>query len=162
LLRINATVALAGGDALLLPPGLVEHVKQLQPRFTRTGIAFADVSDATVDLARAEVMIAAPTVEHDPAVLAELDEGVTLGSELPRVQPGRYPLRAWFLTRAPDVQGELSPALAITTALPMAYWGEDLESAVVQLASLFERVTPYAVWYENAGELVDQVAQALR
>jgi peroxiredoxin len=161
LLKVNATVAVVGNDAVLLPPGLVGSVKQLQPRFTRQGIAMADVPQALLDIERAEVVITAPIVDHDPTVLAELDEGVRLGSELPRVLAGRYPLRTWFLTRSPDAIGELSRALAVTAALPMAHWGEDLEHAVAQLATLFERVTPYGIWYRSAPELVDQVAAAL-
>lgn len=161
LLRVNATVAVVGDDAVLLPPGLVSSVKQLQPRFTRQGLAMADVPHALLDIERAEVVIPAPTVDHDASVLAELDEGVRLGSELPWVRPGRYPLRTWFLTRSPDDIGELSRALAVTNALPMAYWGEDLQQAVAQLATLFERVKPYGLWYQSPAELVDQVTAAL-
>jgi peroxiredoxin Q/BCP len=161
LLKVNATVAVMGADAVLLPPGLVQWVKQLQPRFTRQGLALADVRQATVDLERAEVVVPQPTIDHEPAILDELDEGVRLGSELPWVRPGRYPLRAWFLVRSPDAVGELSRALAVTAALPHAFLGEDLEHAVAQLATLFERVMPYGLWYESPADLVDQVAQAL-
>jgi hypothetical protein len=155
-------VAVIGDDAVLLPPGLVQWVKQLQPRFTRQSIAMADVPQAALDLEAAEVIIPAPTIDHDPAVLAELDEGVRLGSERPRVRPGRYPLRAWFLVHSADTVGELSRGLAVTAALPLAYPGEDLEQAVTQLATLFERVTPCGLWYDRPDELVDQVAQALK
>jgi hypothetical protein len=161
LLKVDATVAVIGDDAVLLPPGLVQWVKQLQPRFTRQGIAMADVPVGTVDLDRAEVVVPTPSVDHDPAVLAELDAGVRLGSELPWVRPGRYALRAWFLARSPDTVGELPRALAVTGALPLAFLGEDLEQAVARLASLFERVTPYGLWYESAADLVDQVSQTL-
>jgi hypothetical protein len=162
LLKVNATVAVIGDDAVLLPPGLVQWVKQLQPRFTRQGIAMVDVPQAALDLEPAEVVIPAPTVDHDPAVLAELDVGVRLGSELPWVRPGRYPVRAWFLAHSPDTIGELSRGLAVTAALPLAYQGEELEQAVAQLATLFERVTPNGIWYQRPDELVDQVAQGLK
>jgi thiol-disulfide isomerase/thioredoxin len=161
LLQVQATAAVGGERAMLLPAGMLQWVKQLQPRLARRGITMVDTKYARVDLETAEVVVPEPVVTHDASVLRELDEGVRLGSELPRVPPGRYPLATWFLTRSPEHRGPLPPALAVTVALPMAMWPGDLRDAVERLARLFERTVPYGLWYETVGEFVDQVSQGL-
>jgi hypothetical protein len=162
LLQVHATPVVHDGDALLLPPGLVTHVKQLQPRLAKSGMTIVDTPKTWVDLATNELVVPEPTVPFDATVLAELDAEVKLGSELPWVRPGRYPLRAWMMSRRPDQLGRLSPALAVTTALPALYDLDELRERIDQLAVLFETVTPYGLWFDNAGELVDQVSGALR
>jgi hypothetical protein len=161
LLRVYATAAVRDGQGMLLPPNLVQWVKQLQPRFTRRGIAIVDASHATIDLVTGELVVRSPAIAHDAAVLAELDDGVHLGSELPWVRPGRYPLRAWFLTRDPERVGRLAPAIAVAGALPSAVWDIDLADAVTELVRLFETTTPYGIWFDSIADLVDQVAAAL-
>ena len=99
---------------------------------------------------------------HDESVVAELDEGVKLGSELPWVRPGRYPLRSWFLTRSPEHTGPLSTAVAVTAALPTLFELDDLVADVERLADLLSAVETYGIWYESADDLVDQVVAGLR
>jgi hypothetical protein len=162
LLRVSATAAVHEGDALLLPVGLVQWVKQLQPRFSRRGVTMVDVPYADLDLATGELVVPEPAIEHDATLLAELDDGVHLGSELPWTRPGRYPLRWWFLVRSPQHLGPLSPAIAVTAALPTVVWEGELQDAVVRLAHLFEQTRAVGLWYESAADLVDQVAASLR
>ncbi|MFI5053565.1 MAG: hypothetical protein ACHQDE_04320, partial [Acidimicrobiia bacterium] len=161
LLRVNATAAVHNGGALLLPAGLVQWAKQLQPRFARRGISMIDLPFADLDLATGELVVPEAAIEHDATVVTELDEGVRLGSELPWVRPGRYPLGAWFLTRGPEFFGPLSAAIAVSAALPTTAWDGDLQDAVARLAHLFERTAAFGIWFESAAELVDQVAAGL-
>ena len=161
LTRVSATPVVRDGKALLLPPGLVAFVKQLQPRMAKTGMTIVDTPRAMLDLATGDLVVPEPVVAFDAAVLAEVDADVKLGSELPWVRPGRYPVRAWFVSRRPDHIGRLSRALAVTATLPMLYEHDDLRVNVEQLAALFETVTAHAIWYENASDLVDQVSDAL-
>jgi len=161
LTQVNATPVVLDGEALLLPPGLVAFVKQLQPRLAKAGMTIVDTPKTWLDLATNELVVPAPAVPFDAAVLEELDADVKLGSELPWVRPGRFPVRAWMMSRRPDQLGRLSPALAVTAALPTLYDLDDLRERIDQLAALFKHVVPYGIWYENAGELVDQVSAAL-
>jgi hypothetical protein len=149
------------GEAVLLPPGLVDYVKQLQPRLAKSGLCIVDSPRTLVDAASRELVVPEPSLPYDAPVIAELDDGVTLGSELPWIHPGRYPLRTWFLTRSPEHVGRLSPAVAVTAALPMLFDLDDLRGEVERLADLFTNVEPYGLWYRSPDELVDQVRTAL-
>ena len=161
LTRVAATAVVRDGEAMLLPAGLVDFVKQLQPRLTKAGICLVDAPRTLLDLPARQLVVPEPAIAHDASVIAELDAGVALGRELPWVRPGRYPLRTWFLVREPDLRGPISTALAVTAALPRLYELDDLRAEVDRLADLFTDVTPYALWYQNADDLVDQVNAAL-
>jgi len=114
-----------------------------------------------LDVETRELVVAEPTVPFDASVLEAVDAGVKLGSELPWVRPGRYALRSWFLTRGPEHLGALSPAIAVTAALPTMFDMGDLTAQVARLADLFADVSPYGLWYENGDQLVDQVRHVL-
>jgi thiol-disulfide isomerase/thioredoxin len=161
LLQVNATAAVRDGEALLLPPGLVGYLKQLQPRLAKAGIGIVDVPRTLLDLDARELVVPEPAVPHDASVVEGADAGVKLGSELPWIRPGRYPLRAWFLVRSPEHVGRLSPGVAVATAITLLYELDDLRSQVERVAELFGKVEPVGLWYESLGELVDQVVAAL-
>lgn len=161
LTQVNVTAVLRDGEALLLPAGLVSYVKQLQPRLAKAGMGIVDTPRTLVDLATCELVVPEPVVGFDASVLDELDATTKLGSELPWVRPGRYPLRTWFLARSPDHTGVLTPGVAVTAGLPQLYDLDDLRAGVDHLAGLFSRVTPYGIWYESASDLVDQIAATL-
>ena len=80
-IRVQATAALRGVDAILLPPALYQWAKQLQPRFARVEIALADVPYPEIDLATGELVIPEPAIAHGNDVLDGIDAGVRLGSE---------------------------------------------------------------------------------
>ena len=159
LLQVHTTAVVRDGEALLLPAGLREHVKVLQPRFAKARTTIVDTPRVLVDLQSHELVVPEPTVPFDPAVIHELDTGVKLGNELPWVRPGRVPLRAWFMARPTDTAGALTTAVAVTTALPLVD-ASDLRAAINMLVELFETVTAFAFWYESADQLVERM-QAL-
>jgi len=168
LLRVYATPAVADGRAVLLPAGLVDHVKQLQPRFAKAGVTLVDTPEVFVDPATAELVVPEPTIPYDAALLEEVDAGpdggVKLGSELPWVRPGRYPLQSWLVVRSPDAIGPVSPGIALTSALGLVFGIESTERTVEVvglLSSMLERVAVRATWYENPDELAHQVRAAL-
>src|SRR5262249_35694503 len=132
-----------------------------QPRLAKAKLSMVDTPRTLLDVEHRELVVPEPTVAHDPSVVDELDADVKLGSELPWIRPGRYPLRAWFLARSPEHLGPLSPAIAVTAALPLLFDLEDLRGEVDRLADLFSDVAPCGVWYQSANELVDQVSAAL-
>jgi thiol-disulfide isomerase/thioredoxin len=159
LAQVSASAVVRDGHALLLPAGLVDHVKVLQPRLAKRGMTVVDTPRVLLDLDARELVVPEPVVPFDPGVIDELDAQVSLGNELPWVRPGRYPLTAWFLVRSPDERGPLSPAVAVTTALPMVHVsdGDDVRSRIEQLKELFSAVHAVGIWYESAAELVTQV-----
>jgi len=168
LLRVYATPAVAGGRAVLLPSGLVDHVKQLQPRFAKVGVTLVDTPEVLVDPATAELVVPEPTIPYDAAVLDEVDAGpdggVKLGAELPWVRPGRYPLQSWLVVRGPDDLGPVSPGVALTSALGLVFGIEDLDrtiEVVGLLTNLLAHVTVSAAWYETPGELAQQIHASL-
>ena len=83
LLRLPATAAVRDGEALLLPADLAGWVKYLQPLLARSQIRLADLPAVTIDPESAKLVIPDPSIEHDPSVLADVDAGTKLGSELP-------------------------------------------------------------------------------
>ncbi|MFN8024871.1 MAG: PqqD family peptide modification chaperone [Acidimicrobiia bacterium] len=165
LLRVYATPAVSDGRAVLLPAGLAEHVKQLQPRLAKVGATFVDTPSVWVDPVRGELVVPEPTVAFDAAVLDDVDRDVKLGAELPWVRPGRYPIGAWLVVRGPEEMGPLSPGIALTSTLGLVFGIETIERTVEvvgQLTTMTERVPVMGTWYENPTELADQVRAALR
>jgi peroxiredoxin len=160
LVRVHATAMVRDGDAVLVPAGLVDHVKQLQPRLAKIGASIVDTPRTLLDVPAGELVVPEPTVPHDASVIAELDAGVKLGNELPWVRPGRYPLRAWLLVRSPDQIGPMTPGVAVTSAVSSLYDLDDLVGSVDVLGELFTTVPPIGVWYESADELVREVRAA--
>lgn len=160
LARVNATAVVRDNAALLLPSGLVAHLKRLQPRLARAGMALVDTPRVLLDLETRELVVPEPVVPYDADLLDELDRDVRLGSELPWVHPGRYPLRTWFLARSDDAIGPLTPGVGITAALPQLFERDDRRERVEQLAELFEVVTPVGVWFQTIDELVGQIEAA--
>lgn len=159
--HVSSTAVVRDGDALLLPPGLVNAVKQLQPRLAKAGIGMVDTPRTLLDVDARELVVPEPVVAHDPAVIDDLDAGATLGNELPRVRPGRYPLRAWFVMRDPRHRGRLSPATAVTATLPLLYELDDLHDEVVRFAELFRDLPVFGIWSEGPADLVAQVVRGL-
>jgi peroxiredoxin len=162
LTRVSATAMVRDGDAVLLPARLVDFVKQLQPRLAKIGLSIVDSPRTLLDLQARELVVPEPSIPHDASLIAELDDGVKLGGERPWIRPGRYPLRTWLLARGPAQLGPLSPALAVTGALPMLFDLDDLVGAVERFADLFTDVRGVGIWYANADELTEQVDAALR
>jgi len=162
LTQIGATPVLYDGQALLLPHGLLDHLKQLQPRLAKEGMTIVDTPRTLVDLTSRELVVPEPVVDFDPAVLDEVDADARLGNELPWTRPGCYPVRAWFLTRNPDQLGRFTPAVAAASALALLMTPTELRAGIEQLGSFFGEVDAYGIWYGNEAELVDAVASALR
>jgi hypothetical protein len=160
LTRVDATAVLRGDDALLLPGGLDNFVKETQPRFARAKLCLVDAPRVLLDLDRGELVVPDPALPHDPSVIDDLDAIAELGRELPRARPGRYPVRTWFMVRQPDQVGPMSPAVAATAAVPKLFAPDDLRTDVERLAALFELVEPRAVWYHSFDELVEQITAA--
>ena len=164
LLRVFATAVVSDGRAALLPAGLVDHLKVLQPRLAKVGVTLVDGPDPRIDPRTAELVVPEPTIAYDASVLDAVDDDVKLGNELPWVRPGRYPLARWLVVRGPDAVDPLSPGIALTAALGAVFGIETMErtlEAVGLLTGMLEQVPVSATWYESADDLVQQVRAAL-
>ncbi len=165
LLRVVATPAVDdSGRGLLLPGGLTPWLGKLQPRLARLGIRLADVPLASVDTATAELVVAETSIAHDPTVLEHLDDGLVLGrTELAMVEPGRYPLAAWYLPTWEDESSPadgsgrgLRPALAVASTVHLCA-DDDVAATVATLAPFVERVPVVPIHFTSAAELADSL-----
>jgi thiol-disulfide isomerase/thioredoxin len=163
-ISLGATAAVRKGEGLLLPPGIVQWIKQLQPRLSRRGIQLVDVPLVTVDPMTAELVVPEPTLSYDASVLDDIDEGVKLGSELPAVLPGRYPLRMWHLVVAEDQLGPLSPSIGFSAAISQVALADadaDLAETAQRLLGLTRQVETRGIWYSSVDELATLVGAAV-
>jgi peroxiredoxin len=171
LVRLRATSALRDGQGLLLPPRAAHWLPELQPRLARLGIQLADMPWTLIDPAACELVVPEPAIDHDTAVLGELDADVRLGSELPAVPPGRYPLQAWYLSTAEERVGRLPlvAAVAFAVGLLLGPHGDvnDGDESTAEprpdadrLVGVLERVPAYGVRFSTPQELVDQISGA--
>lgn len=159
--RTRATAVVAGGRALLLPPGL-HLLAGLQPRLARHGIAPADVPHPWVDLDTAELVVAPPALPHDPAALTGGDPPPPSPGEAAPVGPGRYPLAGWGVLLPHDGRLlPLSPAEAAAATLSLTVDDVDPVARLGALGALFTRVAGFGLWYDTEAELVDGVVAAL-
>lgn len=160
LIRTTNVAALMGDAAVLLPGVVVQWLEQVQPRLTRLGLRLVDEPYATIDPERLELVVPQPRVHLDEASLAAVAEPAPSRSELPRVEPGRYPLRAWTLSADPEA--ELTRARAVAASLPSVISGlGTLDSLVPELGSVLERVSPVRLVFGTAEELTDSLKERL-
>ena len=130
------------------------------PRLGRLGIQLVDVPFASLDLSSCELVVPDPVIAHDAAVLDEVDEGVGLGSELPSVRPGRYPLAGWYLSGDGNQGDPLSTAVGVASVAPLLRT-DDLVRSLEELPALFERAPIHALQYSGPEDLARQLRAAL-
>jgi hypothetical protein len=92
LVRTDNLAAVADGRAILLPVDVADKLDELEPRLNALGIRLVDEQFASLDPETAELVVLEPRVTLDASVLNEVESG-----EQERVEPGRYPLSAWFM-----------------------------------------------------------------
>lgn len=142
LLRATNLAALVEGRIVLLPPRALYFLERLQPRLARLGARLSDEPLALLDAGACELVVPGSSISPVPEVLAELCDLRPTKSELPPLEPGRYPINAWAF----DAGGEerspfLSRAGAVAAALPSVQGEpEDLPGALTALGQLFGRV----------------------
>lgn len=161
-LRVKATAAVVDGRAVLLPAHLDVFGASLQARLARAQMALVDGPFPEIDLARAELVVPTPAIDHDPAVLVGLDPPVHSGGELAPVEPGRYPLAGWGVVHPGDCGVvPFSPAEAAVATLSLVYETEDAPARVHELGDLFTRVPGFGLWYDSEAGLAEAIVQAV-
>jgi cytochrome c biogenesis protein CcmG/thiol:disulfide interchange protein DsbE len=129
--------AVVDGQALLLPPDVADKVEELEPRLTKLGVRLVDEQYASLSLETGELVVLEPRLTLDSAVLDELE-----GADPSWVEPGRYPLRAWFMRESDFDDEPPSRAYAVYVAFErtMPTQSRVLEPTVTGLDALLDRV----------------------
>jgi len=163
LLHVTGLPAVANGRGVVLPRGILSSLKTLQPRLHRAGIALVDAPMATIDPRIVSLVVPEPGLGDDAAVLAEVPEARRLGAELPRVEPGAYPLAAWAFPCGPGEQGRLTPGRALARALAAGAADDTtpIVEAATRLRPLLAEITPYGLWYATIDDLLAEVGRML-
>jgi hypothetical protein len=162
LLRTNNIGAIVDDGAILLPSVVAQWLEDVQPRLSRLGVRLVDQPFTSIDPDRLELVVPEPRVKVDEAALAEISEPAPSRSEQPRVEPGRYPLRAWTVWETDEMDGPLSRARAVAASLPsIMSQPEDLETLLPQLSSLLERISPIPLAFSTADELAGSLKESL-
>jgi coenzyme PQQ synthesis protein D (PqqD) len=157
---VRATAGVREGEAMLLPANLVVWLKELQPRLARQGIQLVDVPFPSLDVLTKDLVVPEPSIPHDPSVI-EVDEEMHLGSELPRIRPGRYPLTDWYMECGPAQTGLLTPAFAVAFALQLVWGTDDLHWVAGNLERVFEQARPRGIAFDGPEALVAELGSCL-
>lgn len=162
LLRSPSVGALIGDDAVLLPPAVIRYLKFLQPRLTRLGIRLSDHPQALIDPVTVELVVPQPRLQLDPKVLGELGELPQSRSELPPLEPGRYPLRAWSFEHPSEPMERVSRAGAIAALLPYVEASPDrLSDLIGDLGGLTEKIEVVPLQSTSEQDLMQSVESRL-
>jgi hypothetical protein len=102
LLRTTNVAVLVGDQAVLLPPMALYWMDYLQARLALLGVRLSDEPHALVDPDKCELVIPEPRIEIAPEVLAKLGTPSPSRTELPPLEPGRYPLGVWTFDEEPS------------------------------------------------------------
>jgi thiol-disulfide isomerase/thioredoxin len=162
LLRTTNVGAIVDDGAILLPGVVAQWLEDVQPRLSRLGVRLVDQPFTTIDPDRLELVVPEPRVKVDEAALADISEPAPSRSEQPRVEPGRYPLRAWTVWETDEIDGPLSRARAVAGSLPsIMSKPEDVEALLPQLGSLLERISPVPLVFSTPDELAESLKESL-
>ena len=161
-LRTHAVVAVADGQAVLMPPVVRGALKTLQPHLRRIRWQLADVPYCILDAETGEVVVPEPVLTIDASVLEEIESREGSSKEVARVAPGRYPISGWACS-AEDGAGAVSRAMAVALTLPSVdetFLG--IEGTVEALGTLFSGAKAVPVPVGKPKEMVNELRAALR
>lgn len=155
LVRTDGVVAIHDGRATVIPSSIRQSMHRFERPLREGGVVLHDAPWVDVNPYTGEVFV-------DPPRLAPARFDAIV-KELPRpprpdpvVDPGAYPLAAWYF---PSLRAErlMSKAEAVATVLTRARWPLSADDQLPALGALFEQ-TPFGrMPLRTAGELLDQV-----
>lgn len=161
LLQVDGIAVVRDGRAHVLPSLLYRMFSLAQPRLGRLGLQIVDRPRVSLDPATAEVVVAGPTVAHDPAVLDELDAAEAPVDEAPPIAPGRYPLGAWVLVDDDRPDGPLPTAAAAAMGMGLVTWVPSLQGVLDDLVATFERAHGYSLRYIGVDDFLGRLPAAI-
>ena len=163
LLRTTNVAVLVGDQAVLLPPIALYWMDYLQARLARLGVRLSDEPHALVDPDKCELVIPEPRIEIAPAVLAKLGTPSPSRSELPPLEPGRYPLGVWTFEEEPS-RHSATPTLAnaVAAVLPAVSGSPELLGELIAaVARILEKTRAVALRSSSQQELMRSIEDRL-
>jgi peroxiredoxin len=162
LIRTMNVGAIVGDIAILLPGIVTQWLEDVQPRLSRLGIRLVDEPHSTIDPERFELVVPEPRVQADEAALVAVIDPAPSRAELPRVEPGRYPLRAWTLWETDQLAGSFTRARAVAASLPSVISDPNgVDDLLPQLGNLVERISSVPLVFSTAEELTNSLKEQL-
>lgn len=153
--RVMARAVVIDGEAVLLPPAVDGFAPRLQPMLAELGAALVDVTRPVVDLTTRSLVVEPPMVDHDPAVVVDLDADLGPNRpERPPVTAGRYPLRSWSVVRFGRVGvTALTPAEAAAATVSSVWDTDDAAARAHELGVMFASgcTRGLGLWYDHDG-----------
>jgi hypothetical protein len=160
LMQVEGLAVVREGQGYLLPSFLYRTYDVVPSRLSRLGLQIADRPWVCLDPSMAEIVIDEPRIPYDPGVLAEMHHGFPTGSELPAVDPGRYPLDRWvFAAEGPS--GLLSAASSAARAVGLVTSAASLQTVLDEVVGLFGRTQGFAVAHEAPTAFLNELPVAL-
>jgi len=157
LFRTIDVAALIGDRAVLLPDVTREWIDQTQPRLARLGIPLSDQPYSAIDTTTLELVVPEPTLHINRAALDELPGLTTTRSELPPIEPGRYPLAAWSVDSDEETENPTrAQALSVTWGAVIDGQGDPGE-VIDRMVDVFSRVRLVPIAFSDADQLVEGV-----
>jgi thiol-disulfide isomerase/thioredoxin len=160
LATVHMAAIVRDGQALFVPNDVTYQREQAQPRLAKIGYQMLDQPRVLLDMEKNELVVPEPQVDYDRDVLAALDETATLGSELPAVEPGRYPVMGWVLHATDVSAGPITTARAVASLLPIIRLeGAPLNTAIDEVVALIRGSGVVGIEYRTTRDLVKEVAE---
>lgn len=160
LISVRMAAIVREGTAWFAPTDITNQRDQAQPRLTKIGFQIVDEPTVLLDPATNELVVPEPQIAYDRDALNELDRDARLGSELPGIEPGRYPVAGWVLHSREGDGGRVPRAEAVAALLPViAQPGADLQSAIEMLIALLESSPVIGFSYEDLPALIKELKQ---
>jgi len=163
LLRTTNVAVLVGDQAVLLPPIAWYWMDYLQARLARLGVRLSDEPHALVDPDKCELVIPEPRIEIAPEVLAKLGTPSPSRSELPPLEPGRYPLGVWTFEEEPS-RHSAAPTLAnaVAEVLPAVSGSPELLGELIAaVVRILEKTRAVALRSSSQQELTRSIEDRL-
>jgi hypothetical protein len=135
----------------------------LQARLARLGVRLSDEPHALVDPDKCELVIPEPRIEIAPEVLAKLGTPSPSRSELPPLEPGRYPLGVWTFEEEPS-RHSAAPTLAnaVAEVLPAVSGSPELLGELIAaVVRILEKTRAVALRSSSQQELTRSIEDRL-
>jgi len=163
LLRTTNVAVLVGDQAVLLPPMALYWMDYLQARLALLGVRLSDEPHALVDPDKCELVIPEPRIEIAPEVLAKLGMPSPSRTELPPLEPGRYPLGVWTFEEEPSRHSATpTRANAVAGILPAVSGSPELLGELIAaVARILEKTRTVALRSSSQQELMRSIEDRL-
>lgn len=154
LLRADGILAVHDGRATVLPDSMRQSLPKFERPLREGGVLLHDAPWVDIDPNTGEVLVEPPRLP--PARFDDLVDGLPQPARLePVVDPGRYPLAAWYFPAW--AEEPMSKPDAVVMVLNGLRWPVSDEDQLRALAAVFEHTLFGPLPWRTPRELLDQV-----